>query len=74
MNEDYLLSYDIGGKCFAKELIFAWLVDNKGSNLKLLETATGLPQKILGSLLAEMIAEKAIKLDRAIFKPRRVEK
>ena len=64
-----MLSYDIGGKAMAKEIILAWLDETGGSTLKLLEMATGVPQKLLSPLLAEMIEEKAIKLDGVIFEP-----
>ena len=69
MNEDYLLSFDVGGKAFCKQAILAWLEDVGGSNLKLLETVTGLPQKLLSPLLAELMLEKIVKLDKVIFKP-----
>jgi len=63
-----VLSFDIGGKHFAKGVILSWLVNTGGSNLKLLETATGLPGKLLSSLLAEMMEEKVIRLDKIVFK------
>ena len=62
---------EIGGKRVAKSVILSWLKGCGGSNLKLLETATGLPQELLSPLLAEMMEEKAIHLDRVIFKARR---
>jgi len=58
-----------GGKQFAKEVILSWLNNTGGSNLKLLETATGLPQKLLGPLLTELLEERKVKLDKVIFKP-----
>jgi len=64
-----VLSFDIGGKEIAKSIILNWLVNTGGSNLKLLETVTGLPQKLLSPLLAEMIAQRAVRLDGAVFKP-----
>jgi len=68
-NSPVVLSTDAGGRHFAKEIILSWLVGAGGSNLKLLETATGLPQKLLSSLLAEMVEERIIKLDKVVFKP-----
>ena len=64
-----VLSFDIGGKEIAKSIILNWLVNTGGSNLKLLETVTGLPQKLLSSLLADMMLDKAVRLDGAVFKP-----
>ena len=64
-----VLSLDIGGKHFAKEVILNWLSGTGGLNLKMLETATGLPQKLLSPLLAEMLEERTIKLDKVVFKP-----
>jgi len=64
-----VLSLDIGGKDFAKAAILSWLTNTGGSNLKLLETITGLPQKLLSPLLAEMMAQRAVRLDGAVFKP-----
>ena len=64
-----ILSYDKGGKDFAKGVILSWLVNTGGSNLKLLETATGIPQKLLSPLLADMMLEKAVRLDKIVFKP-----
>ncbi|MDO9580844.1 MAG: hypothetical protein Q7J06_09820 [Bacteroidales bacterium] len=68
-NSPVVLGSDIGGKQFAKGVILSWLVGTGGSNLKLLETATGLPQKVLSPLLAEMMTEKAVRLDKVVFKP-----
>lgn len=64
-----MLVIDRGGKDYAKHVIWHWLSDTGGSNLKLMETATGLPQKLLSSLLAEMMLEKAVRLDKVVFKP-----
>ena len=58
-----------GGKEFAKRVILSWLNETGGSNAKLLETVTGLPPKILHPLLAELMLEKTIGLDKATFKP-----
>jgi hypothetical protein len=63
-----ILSFDIGGKDIAKSVILNWLVNTGGSNLKLLETATGLPQKLLSPLLAEMMAQRTVRLDGAVFR------
>ena len=52
MNKDLVMTGELGGKHFAKELILAWLVNTGGSNAKLLETVTGLPPKILHPLLS----------------------
>jgi len=59
---------DHGGKDYAKELILRWLRDTGGSNLNLLEAATGLPSKITGPLLVELMEEGKIELDLVIFK------
>jgi len=63
-----VLSLDIGGKQFAKEVILSWLSETGGLNLKLLETLTGLPQKLISPLLSELMSENIIKLERVIFK------
>ena len=68
MNKDLVMTSEIGGRHFAKGVVLAWLVHVGGSNLKLLETATGLPGKVLSPLLAEMLAERTVRLDGAIFK------
>ena len=68
MNKDLVMTGELGGKHFAKGVILAWLVHVGGSNLKLLETATGLPGKLLDPLLAEMMEEKTVRLDGAIFR------
>ena len=57
-----------GGKDYAKEMILRWLRDTGGSNRNLLEIATGLPSKITGPLLAELIREGKVELDAVIFK------
>jgi len=67
MNKDLVMTGELGGRHFAKGVILAWLVHTGGSNLKLLETATGLPGKVLSSLLAEMMEEKTVRLDGVIF-------
>ena len=59
---------EVGGKEFAKQVILEWLQETDGSNAKLLETVTGLPWQILHSLLAELMKEGEIELDRVIFK------
>jgi len=46
-----------GGKDFAKRVILKWLEQTGGSNIKLIERATGLPVNILGVLLKELIAD-----------------
>ena len=61
---------EVGGQAYAKFLILEWLRETQGSNVKLLETVTGLPPKILHPLLAELMKEGEIKLDRVIFKRR----
>ncbi len=66
--ETSMLIIDHGGKEYAKELVLRWLRETGGSNRKLLETATGLPTKITGPLLAELIDEGKVKLDMVIFK------
>ena len=63
-----VMTGELGGRHFAKGLILAWLVNTGGSNAKLLETVTGLPPKILHPLLAEMMEEKTVRLDGAIFR------
>ena len=63
-----MITAEIGGKRVAKGVILSWLKGCGGSNLQTLETATGLPQKLLAPLLAEMMKEKAIHRDRVIFK------
>ena len=68
MNKDLVMASELGGRHFAKGVILAWLVHACGSNLKLLETATGIPQKLLSPLLAEMMEEKTVWLDGAIFR------
>ena len=68
MNKDLVMTSELGGRHFAKGVILAWLVHACGSNLKLLETATGIPQKLLSPLLAEMMEEKTVRLDGAIFR------
>ena len=68
MNKDLVMTSEIGGRHFAKGVVLAWLVHACGSNLKLLETATGIPQKLLSPLLAEMMEEKTVRLDGAIFR------
>ncbi len=68
VNSDQVMITEPGGKHFAKGVILSWLVNTGGSNLKLLETATGLPGKLLSPLLAEMMEEKAIRLDRVVFR------
>ena len=68
MNKDLVVTSELGGKPFAKGVVLAWLVHVGGSNLKLLETATGLPSKLLSPLLAEMMEEKTVRLDGAIFR------
>ena len=57
-----------GGREFAKQVILKWCREIGGSNAKLLQTATGLPWQILHPLLAELMEEGEIKLDRVIFK------
>ena len=69
--DDELMCTEVGGKDFAKAAILSWLTDTGGSNLKLLETITGLPQKLLSPLLAEMMVQRAVRLDGAVFKPAR---
>ena len=69
MNSDQDMITELGGKHFAEGVILSWLVNTGGSNLKLLETATGLPGKLLSPLLAEMMEEEAIRLDKVMFKP-----
>jgi len=64
-----VLSSDTGGKHFARDVVLSWLVNTGGSNLKVLETATGLPQKLLSTLLTEMMLEKVVRLDKVVFKP-----
>ena len=66
-----VLSLDIGGKQFAKELILSWLSETGGLNLKLLETLTGLPQKLISPLLFELMSEDRVEINRAIFSVRR---
>jgi len=61
---------DCGGRDFAKVAILDWLEYVGGSNLRLLETVTGLPQKLLSVLLAELMEENRVKLDKVIFKRR----
>lgn len=68
MNKDLVMTSELGGRYFAKGVVLAWLVHIGGSNLKLLETATGIPQKLLSPLLAEMMEEKTVRLDGAIFR------
>lgn len=46
-----------GGKDFAKLMILIWLNNTGGSNLKLLETATGLPVDMLQVLLDKLVTE-----------------
>ena len=67
MNKDLVMTTGLGGKHFAKGVILAWLVNTGGSNFKLLETATGLPGKLLVQLLAEMWEEKTVRLDGTVF-------
>lgn len=62
------MTTDLGGKSFAKGIILGWLVNTGGSNLKLLETATGLPGKLLSPLLAEMMLERTVRLNRVVFR------
>ena len=57
-----------GGREFAKQVILKWLNETGGSNAKLLETVTGLPPKILLPLLAELMEDRRIKLDKVVFK------
>ena len=59
-----------GGREFAKQVILSWLNETGGSNAKLLETVTGLPPKILHPLLAELMEERKVKLDKVVFKRR----
>jgi len=59
---------EAGGKVYAKSLILKWLGEVSGSNAKVLESALGLPPKILHPLLAELMAEGRVKLDKVIFK------
>ena len=59
---------EVGGQAYAKFLILEWLRETQGSNAKLLETVTGLPPKILHPLLAELMKDKKIKLDKVVFK------
>ena len=61
---------EVGGKPYCKQIILQWLRETQGLNAKLLETATGLPWQILHPLLAELMEEGEIKLDRVIFKRR----
>ena len=61
---------EVGGKNFAKQAILAWLGNTGGSNAKLLEIATGFPPKVLRPLLAELIREKKVRLDKLIYKRR----
>ena len=61
---------EVGGKNFAKQTILAWLGNTGGSNAKLLEIATGFPPKVLRPLLAELIREKKVRLDKLIYKRR----
>jgi len=62
------LIIDHGGRDYAKELILRWLRETGGSNCNLLEVATGLPSKITGPLLAELMDEGKVELDAVIFK------
>ena len=57
-----------GGRESAKQVILNWLSETGGSNAKLLQTATGLPWQILHPLLAELMKDKKIKLDKVVFK------
>ena len=59
---------DHGGKDYARALIMEWLRETGGSNGNLLEVATGLPDKITGPLLAELMEEGKVELDAVIFK------
>jgi hypothetical protein len=68
MDKDPVMTGELGGRHFARGVILSWLVHSGGSGLKLLETATGIPQKLLSWLLAEMMAEKTVRLDGAIFR------
>lgn len=52
-----MFSLNMGGKDFAKQFILKWLNDTGGSNLRLLEIATGLPINILKVLLNELLTE-----------------
>ena len=61
---------EVGGKNFAKQTILTWLGNTGGSNAKLLEIATGFPPKVLRPLLAELIREKKVRLDKLIYKRR----
>lgn len=49
-----------GGKDFAKQLVLKWFGQTGGSNIKLLELATGLPVNILEALLEELNIEGSI--------------
>jgi len=63
-----MLVIDHGGKDYAKGLILRWLRMTGGSNANLLEVVTGLPPRLLGPLLAELMTEGDIALDKVIFK------
>jgi hypothetical protein len=67
--DDELMRTEVGGKDFAKAIVIGWLIKTGGSNLKLLETVTGLPQKLLSPLLAEMMEQRVVSLDKVVFKP-----
>lgn len=54
------ISLDVGGRDVAKYLVLKWLRGTTGSNIKLLELATGLPANILEVLLDELITEDSI--------------
>jgi len=63
-----MLYLEPGGRDFAKQVILRWLEETGGSNLKVLETATGLPERLVSFLLAELMTEGRVKLDKAVFK------
>jgi hypothetical protein len=57
-----------GGKEFAKQVILNCLECTSGSNTKFLQALTGLPPELLHPLLAELMDEGKIRLDRVIFR------
>lgn len=46
-----------GGKDFAKRFVLEWLEQTGGSNIKIIESATGIPVTILKALLNELMFE-----------------
>jgi len=57
--EDYF--NEMGGRHLAKQLLYTWVKENATSDIRSFSLFTGLPNKIVETLLLELEQEGAIK-------------